>query len=113
MKFTSSGLTHSAAMIRSPSFSRSSSSMITVILPRRRSSRMSSMLLNAAMYASAFGFRHQSCKIARHHVDFDVDLIARAKLAQGRDGLRVRDDIDVKVPAVDVIDGQTHAVDAD
>src|ERR1700690_1481458 len=47
MKLTSWDRTHSAAMIRSPSFSRSSSSMITAIFPRRRSSRISSIVLNA------------------------------------------------------------------
>ena len=43
MKATASGVARSAAMIRSPSFSRSSSSMMTTMRPARRSARISSM----------------------------------------------------------------------
>src|SRR5579871_281336 len=46
MKLMSSGRTHAAAITRSPSFSRSSSSMITTIRPARISARTSSMGLN-------------------------------------------------------------------
>ncbi|MNQ71979.1 hypothetical protein D3C85_866690 [compost metagenome] len=47
MKLMSSARTHSAAMIRSPSFSRSSSSMRMTILPWRMSSTSSAILLSA------------------------------------------------------------------
>jgi hypothetical protein len=47
MKLICSALTHSEATIRSPSFSRSSSSMRITILPARMSSTSSSMLLRA------------------------------------------------------------------
>ncbi|MNF98197.1 hypothetical protein D3C84_810510 [compost metagenome] len=50
MKLMCSGLQHSAAMIRSPSFSRSSSSMRMTILPWRMSSTSSSMLLSATRH---------------------------------------------------------------
>ncbi|MNT11129.1 hypothetical protein D3C72_1459940 [compost metagenome] len=49
MKLMCSALTHSEAMIRSPSFSRSSSSMRMTILPARMSSISSSMLLRAML----------------------------------------------------------------
>src|SRR3990170_5965784 len=44
MKLIASGVTCSAAMVRSPSFSRSSSSTRTIIFPARMSSRASSIL---------------------------------------------------------------------
>src|ERR1700720_1657193 len=47
MKAPASGGTRSAAMMRSPSFSRSSSSMMTTIRPARSSARISSMELSA------------------------------------------------------------------
>ena len=47
MKFTASGVTRSAAMRRSPSFSRSSSSTTTSIRPARISSMASSMVENS------------------------------------------------------------------
>jgi hypothetical protein len=43
MKLTASGVTRSAARVRSPSFSRSSSSMTMTIRPARMSSMASSM----------------------------------------------------------------------
>ena len=51
MKLTSSGRTICAAITRSPSFSRSSSSRITTMRPARMSSRMSGMVLNAIRLA--------------------------------------------------------------
>ena len=45
MKFTFSVVANSAAQMRSPSFSRSGSSVQRIILPWRRSSRASSMVL--------------------------------------------------------------------
>src|SRR5277367_6812567 len=106
MKFTSSGRTHSPAMMRSPSFSRSSSSMITAIFPRRRSSRISSIVLNAAIYALSSGFCHESFKIARNDVDFDIYFIVDAKLAQRGLLERVRNDVDIKAQALDLVDRQ-------
>ena len=46
MKLTASGVTNSAAMVRSPSFSRSSSSTTTTMRPAFISSRASSMVAN-------------------------------------------------------------------
>src|SRR5580692_3444635 len=44
MKLIASGVISSAAMVRSPSFSRSSSSTTTTILPARKSSRASGIV---------------------------------------------------------------------
>ena len=46
MKFTASGVANCAAIVRSPSFSRSSSSQTTTILPSRMSSSASSIVAN-------------------------------------------------------------------
>src|SRR4029079_4877689 len=46
MKLMASGVMHSAAMVRSPSFSRSSSSTTTSIRPARNSSIASGMVAN-------------------------------------------------------------------
>src|SRR5258708_38588 len=113
MKLTSSGRTHSAAMIRSPSFSRSSSSMMTAIFPWRRSSRISSIVLNAAISALGSRFGHEPFKIARNDIDFDVYFISRPKLAQRRDGKGMRNDVDIEMQARNVVDGQADPVDAD
>src|SRR5918998_2433802 len=51
MKLMSSAVTSSAAMVRSPSFSRSSSSQTMTILPRLMSSTISSIGLNGICYA--------------------------------------------------------------
>jgi len=48
MKLIASGVTNWAAIVRSPSFSRSSSSTTTTILPWRMSSIASSMVANGA-----------------------------------------------------------------
>src|ERR1700727_2226164 len=113
MKLTSSGRTLSAAMMRSPSFSRSSSSMITAILPRRRSSRISSIVLNAGMCSLLFSFGHEPFEITGDHVDFNIDAVVDLKLAECGDLQGMGNDIDVEAPSLDLVDGQAHAVDAD
>src|ERR1700736_843729 len=112
MKFTSCGRTRSAAMMRSPSFSRSSSSMITAILPRRRSSRISSIVLSAGIGSLLFSFRHEPFQITGDHVDFDVDAVVDFKLPERGDRKGMGNDVDVEATAVDLVDGQTDAVDA-
>ena len=51
MKLTASGVANWAAMVRSPSFSRSSASTTTTILPSRMSSMASSIVLKAVCCA--------------------------------------------------------------
>src|SRR5208282_1672989 len=109
MKLTSSGRTHSAAMIRSPSFSRSSSSITTAIFPWRMSSRISSIVFSALINLTLryFRFDHQPFEITRDHVDLDIRARARAKLAQRRHLAGMRNDVDIESARTDLIDGQT------
>src|SRR5271167_265548 len=74
MKLIASGVTFSAARVKSPSFSRSSSSTTTTILPTRMSSRASGMLLKGK----------EPLHVLRDHVDLDVDRVAWANPAQRR-----------------------------
>ncbi len=53
MKLITSGVTFSAAMVRSPSFSRSSSSTTMIILPARIASSASSMRANGDVFLPA------------------------------------------------------------
>src|SRR4051812_23531530 len=59
MKLTSSGRTWVAAMTRSPSFSRSSSSMITTMRPWRMSSRISSVVFKWSI--------RKFCQVTNHY----------------------------------------------
>ncbi len=59
------GVTTSAAMIKSPSFSRSSSSSISTIFPRRKSSSISSMVLNCIGASKPRSIAHSKVLAAR------------------------------------------------
>ncbi len=61
MKLITSGVAFSAAMTRSPSFSRLSSSTRTIIRPRRSSSSASSMLQNGTVVAFMLVPRWRRC----------------------------------------------------
>src|SRR3984893_8164225 len=113
MKLTSSARTHSAAMMRSPSFSRSSSSMSTAILPALMSARISSIVLNSLMMHLLFWFAEQPIKIARDRVDFDIHARVDDEIAQRRDLAGVRNDVHVEPKPAHLIDGEAHPVDAD
>src|SRR6266851_3040605 len=113
MKLTSSARTHSAAMMRSPSFSRSSSSMSTAILPALMSARISSIVLNPLMMHLPFWFAEQPIKIARDRVDFDVHSRVDGEIAQRGDLAGVRNDVHVEPKPAHLIDGEAHPVDAD
>src|SRR5450631_469826 len=114
MKLTSSGRTQAAGMTRSPSFSRSSSSMMTAILPWRRSPRISSIVLNPdIVLVLASGGGHEPRQVARDHVDFHVDAVAGAQFTERRRLVRVGNDIDTEFAAIDLVDGQADAIEAD
>src|SRR5215471_10575717 len=132
MKFTSSGRTFVAAMIRSPSFSRSSSSSITTISPPRiavtmcsvesRPARavlvfarvaMPSQKLHARARARALLVRAQTLEIAGDDVDLNINSGPAPILADHRHGLRVRNDVDLERVAVHSVHGEAHAVDRD
>src|SRR5258708_28798436 len=65
MKLMISGVTFSAAIVRSPSFSRSSSSTTTTIFPSRMSSIASGMLVNGIMGPQARSARSAGALPAR------------------------------------------------
>src|SRR5512139_1253331 len=127
MKLTSSARTFVAAMMRSPSFSRSSSSRITTISPARIAAMMSSVVfiedqaLSAACVAM-FPQRseidaagrvglNEAFEIARQHIDLNINSRPAHILADHGRGLRVRDDIDLELRRADGVDREAHAVD--
>src|SRR5881394_3962400 len=134
MKFTSSGRTFVAAMIRSPSFSRSSSSSITTISPARIAATMSSVESRPDQAGSVFVrvtmpsqelhacARLRACvlfggaealEIASDDVDLNINSDAAPILANHRQGLRVRDDVHLERIAAHGVHGEAHAVDRD
>ena len=66
MKLIASGVANCAAIVRSPSFSRSSSSQTTIILPARISSRASSTVANGLLI-------ERLLDVLGEHVDLQVD----------------------------------------
>src|SRR5579883_1239791 len=108
IKAMSAGVTFSAAMVRSPSFSRSSSSQTTTILPARMSSRASSMVANG----SGIGPRlDEPFDVLGDHVDLDVDPVAHPLEAEGGQVRRVGNQGDAEAAGVAVHHGQAHAVE--
>ena len=55
----------------------------------------------------------QPCRIAGQQIDFEIDLVADADLAQRGDAQGVRDHQHRKSIAVDLVDGERHAVERD
>src|SRR6187402_1536614 len=121
MKLIASGVAICAGMMRSPSFSRSSSSTRMNMRPLRASSITSSGVDRKAWRKRAIlgsddmtKLLH-SAKIACEHVDLDVELAARRDATEGRHLRSVRDDIDAEPDAAigqidHLVDGQRHAV---
>src|SRR5262245_16097742 len=127
MKLIASGVTFSAAIVRSPSFSRSSSSTTMTISPRPMASTASSMrakgdgFLRApfAISMRCFMFGHRQCepcqlRRANHvfadHVAFEVHAIANLRRAQVRVRHRERHDHDVEAIDSEGGDCETDAV---
>src|SRR4051812_19481585 len=121
MKLMSSARTFVAAMTRSPSFSRSSSSRITTILPARTAATISSVVFICdqalsvvacvAMFpqiseidAAVVVFANEALQIARQHVDLNINSRAARVLADHRHSLRVRDDVDLEFRRADRVD---------
>src|SRR5690606_9403837 len=133
MKLMCSGSTSVAAMTRSPSFSRSSSSRMTTISPARMAATISGVefmpakgcvVARAAMasnpasgiprqgYTSlAFALAEQALDIARDEVDLDVDRRAGGIAARDRHGERMRNHVDLETAALHGVDRETDAVD--
>src|SRR4051812_7294 len=113
-----SGVANSAAMIRSPSFSRSSSSITTMISPRATAATAFSMSANGiALPLSSFrcelaGFE-QALDVLGDHVDLEVDTVPHTLATQGGNGRGVGDHGDGEAVVGRLDDGETAAVDRD
>src|SRR3954447_4634203 len=110
-----SGVMASAAMIRSPSFSRSASSTTITISPRATAATAFSISVKGISGLLAGVRGEQAFDVLGEHVDFEVDGIAGPLRAQRGDGEGVRDDGDVEGAAsiVEGSDGEADAVDGD
>src|SRR5262245_15397514 len=105
MKLMASAVTRSAAMVRSPSFSRSSSSTTITIRP----ARICSMAWATVRWGSddtADTILDEAGDVLGDQVNLDVDTISGAALAEVGDGEGVRYQHDVDHPAPDSVDGQ-------
>src|SRR5579862_1436109 len=112
MKAMSAGVTFSAAMVRSPSFSRSSSSQTTTMRPARISSSASSMLANgSAMVGLAHPLVQEALDVFRDHVHFDVDHVAHALEAERGQLGRVGDQGDAEAVGTAIDHRQADAVE--
>src|SRR2546423_2177656 len=88
MKAIPSGVILSAAMIRSPSFSRSASSTTTTNSPRAMAATASSIGANGIGSALS---RHQTFDVLGHEIDLEVDRVTRTLDAEGGHGSGVGD----------------------
>src|SRR6516162_2305732 len=134
MKFTSSGRTLVAAMIRSPSFSRSSSSRMTTISPPRTAATMSSVesrpdqaesvfvrvaMSSQQLHAGARRLsdrglgRTETFEIPGNDVDLNINSDAAPILADHRDRLGMRNHVDLERIALHLVHREAHAVDGD
>src|SRR5262245_60413853 len=86
MKFTASGVTNCAAMIRSPSFSRSASSTTMTILPARRSVMIASMELKRCDMSGLDGPFRRVIDIFQRHLALLSQLFAGFKFRRRLDG---------------------------
>src|SRR5918992_985479 len=120
MKLMSSGVTSSAAMVRSPSFSRSSSSQTMTIFPALMSSMTSSIWLNGifdapleVLQASASSRPYEPLDVFRYDVRLQVHASSWLQPAEVRirAGLRQDGDRQRRIPHRD--DGEAYAVHAD
>src|SRR4029453_16381510 len=109
MKLIASGVTFSAAIVRSPSFSRSSSSTTTTIFPTRMSSTASGMLLKGDTLSGP-PRRQERLDILRDHVSLDVHAIADAGVAHRRMLKCIRDERDCEGAPGRPRDGQRDPV---
>src|SRR5689334_15659840 len=112
MNATSSGVASSAAKIRSPSFSRSSSSMTTTALPalmsaiaRSIGSRCSASLIPAGL--------EQAGHVLGEDIDLEVHRFARLLAAQSGRTQGPRDQTHLEPVRADRSDRQRDAVDRD
>ena len=125
MKLIASGVANWAAIVRSPSFSRSAASTTTTNLPARMSSIASSIVANGlsrdgARASGAIGPSYpavtaldEALDVLREHVDLEVHLVAGREPGERGLGERVRDQRDREAVVVERGDRQRDAVDGD
>src|SRR5512134_2838667 len=124
MKLIASGVTNSAARVRSPSFSRSSSSTRMTILPARISSRASSILVSgirpsrfshkAVLFQKVPGDPSAPFEVTKdvlaHDVGLEVHPFPGAQRAEGRPFQRKRDEGQFKPFRADGADREANPV---
>src|SRR5262245_2635936 len=108
MNAIASGVIFSAAMMRSPSFSRSASSTTMTSSPRAIASTASSM---SAKGMSGLLGDEQTLDVFGEDVDLEVDGLADVTEPERRHRKSVRDDGDGERVGAERGDGEAHAVD--
>src|SRR3712207_6005078 len=120
MKLMSSGVTSSAAMVRSPSFSRSSSSQTMTILPALTSSMISSIGLNG-IFDAPLEISHpsnqprldQPLHVFRYDIRLQVHASSRSQRAKVRVGSGLRQNGGGERTVAHRDDGEAYTVYAD
>src|SRR5438093_1816338 len=133
MKATSSAVASSAAIVRSPSFSRSSSSTTMTIFPRRMSSMASGTVAKGLAGATTLGrlvparttfltlsslerrsrLSDETLHVLRQHVRLDVDEVAGRERAERRLFRGVGDESDLEEGLAEAGDRQRDPVEGD
>src|SRR5438132_9637209 len=117
MKLTASGVANCAAIVRSPSFSRSAASTTTTNLPSRMSSLASSMVAKALRSCTFIGSNRipvqQPLDVFREDVGLEIDGVAGLEAAQRRHGERLGDQGDGEAGVVHRRDRQRNALYGD
>src|SRR6185503_9648300 len=111
MNAIDSAVTFSAAMMRSPSFSRSASSTTTTSSPRWIAAIAFSMWVKGM--TSAFSGDEEAFDVLGDHVGLQVDAVAGVAHAERGDREGVWDQRDAELGVVDGGDREAHAVDGD
>src|SRR2546430_285504 len=117
MKLTASGVANCAAIVRSPSFSRSAASTTTTNFPWRMSSIASSMVANAlrsctCITSNRIGVQ-KPLDILRQDVGLEIDVVARLEPAERRRPERGLDERDGKALLIELGDRERDALDGD
>src|SRR5882724_4861753 len=112
MKAIPSGVILSAAMMRSPSFSRSASSTTTTNSPRAMAATASSIGANGIVNPLS-SRSHQALDVLGHQVDLQVHRGARTLDPESGHGSRVGDQGELEGRVVDPGHGETDTVDGD
>src|ERR1051326_3612850 len=117
MKLIASGVANCAAIVRSPSFSRSAASTTTTNLPWRMSSIASSTVAKPAARSVASIRRivvsggAESLRVLREQVDLDVELVAGRGRRERRVLERERNERDLDPVLAQRRDRERDAVD--